>query len=260
MAQGCAADVMAPALSAAPPDAAPDLSRPARIEVFGFDVAESSQIRRIRAMIAAGNEVHSFTMRRGNMNRDFTPDWPDTHLFNTRDENLPLRAAIVAASILKMTGHAARLRRADMIFARNMDMLAIAWAARRMAGAGKVPLVYECLDINGALCGDSAKARAMRAAERFLLNRTQMVVVSSPRFISDYFRPVQGYEGATALWENKLAAGAALPGRPLRRAPAATAAPLRLGWVGTIRCAPSLAILADLADRMATPFRSRFTA
>jgi len=47
---------------------------PARIEVFGFDVAEISQIRRIRAMVSAGHDVHSFTMRRQNMNRDFQPD------------------------------------------------------------------------------------------------------------------------------------------------------------------------------------------
>lgn len=225
-------------------------SAPARIEVFGFDVAEISQIRRIRAMVALGHDVHSFTMRRDNMNEDFEPEWPNTHLFMTENENLPKRAAIVAASIVKMTGHRQRLRTADMIFARNLDMLAIAWAARAMAGASDVPLIYECLDINGALCREDAKSRAMRSAERFLLERTQMLVVSSPGFMRSYFEPTQGYKGPWALWENKLAAGAALPLRPQQRPTPAAGQPLRIGWVGTIRCAPSLELLAGVADRM----------
>lgn len=228
---------------------------PARIEVFGFDVAEISQIRRIRAMVSAGHDVHSFTMRRQNMNRDFQPDWPNTHLFNTKDENLLLRVAVVIGSVVKMAGFRDRLRRADMIFARNMDMLAIAWAARSMAGAGRVPLIYECLDINGALCGDGIKNRVMRAAEKFLLDRIQLLVVSSPSFVSEYFEAIQGHHGPWALWENKLAAGAALPPRPTHRAAPAAGGPLRLGWVGTLRCATSLALLAEVADRMGPAVR-----
>lgn len=229
---------------------------PAKIEVFGFDVSEISQIRRIRAIADLGHDVHSFTMRRENMNSDFEPDWPNTHLFMTQNENLPKRAMIVAASILKMTGHRERLRAADMIFARNLDMLAIAWAARALAGVGsgpnQVPLVYECLDINGALCRDDAKSRAMRGAERRLLSDIQMLVVSSPGFIRNYFEPFQSYDGPWALWENKLAAGKALPERPNveRKTVRKPDDPLRIGWVGTIRCAPSLEILAALAERM----------
>ena len=220
-----------------------------KIEVFGFDVAEISQIRRIRAMVSLGHEAHSFTMRRDNMNRDFQPDWPNTHLYKTSNENLLNRATVVAKSIVRMAAHRKRLRAADMIFARNLDMLAIAWAARAMAGAGHVPLIYECLDINGALCRDDAKGRAMRSAEKALLNRIQMLVVSSPGFIREYFEKMQHYRGPWALWENKLAAGSALPPSPTT-APDRSEGPLRVGWVGTIRCAPSLAILKETADRM----------
>lgn len=227
----------------------------ARIEVFGFDVAEISQIRRIRAMISAGHQVHSFTMRRQNMNQGFEPDWPNTHLFRTRDENLLLRVGVVAASVVRMIGFRSRLRRADMIFARNMDMLAIAWAARAMAGAARVPLVYECLDINGALCGSGFKSRAMRAAEKFLLGRIQLLVVSSPSFVTEYFEAIQDHHGPWALWENKLAAGAPLPPRPEHRTAPERGGPLRLGWVGTLRCATSLALLAEVADRMGPAVR-----
>ncbi|MGB3406284.1 MAG: glycosyl transferase [Jannaschia sp.] len=230
-----------------PKDVTDGPDRPARIEVFGFDVAEISQIRRIRAMRDLGHDVHSFTMRRDNMNVGFTPDWPNTHLFATRNEALGRRAAVVAGSIVKTAAHRTRLRAADVIFARNLDMLAIAWAARALARS-RAPLVYECLDIHGALTGHGAKSGAMRLAERRLLAGCAMLVVSSPGFIRHYFEPVQGYSGPWSLWENKLAAGAALPPRPVSRT--AGTGPLRLGWVGTIRCAPSFALLTALADRM----------
>lgn len=224
-----------------------------QIEVFGFDVAEISQIRRIKALRSLGHDVHSFTMRRDNMNQDFVPDWPNTHLYDTENENLPKRVAVVLGSIIKMMRHRTRVKAADMLIARNLDMLAIAWAARFLAGARQVPLVYECLDINGALCGNGKKARLMRAAERRLLADVQMLVVSSPGFIRSYFTPLQGYTGAWGLWENKLAAGAALPARPSADTSIATRpekTPLRLGWVGTIRCAPSLALLAEVARQL----------
>ena len=221
--------------------------RPARIEVFGFDVAEISQIRRIRALIALGHDVHSFTMRRRNMNASFEPDWPNTHLFMTENEALARRSALIAAAIAKTARHRARLRGADVILARNLDMLAIAATARRLTGA-RAPLIYECLDIHGALTGDGLPARTLRLAERRLLSQVAMLLVSSPGFVRHYFEPVQGYCGPVALWENKLAAGSHLPDRPSARH--RTDGPLRLGWVGTIRCAPSLALLTDLARRM----------
>ncbi|MEM9844612.1 MAG: hypothetical protein AAF965_07410, partial [Pseudomonadota bacterium] len=61
------------------------VSEPRRlnVEIFGFDIAEASQIRRIRTILSLGHNVHSFTMRRGNMNTGFQADWPNTHLFNT---------------------------------------------------------------------------------------------------------------------------------------------------------------------------------
>lgn len=225
--------------------------RPARIVVFGFDVAEASQIRRIRALTALGHQVHSFTMRRLNMNTDFRPDWPDTPLFQTTNGALMTRAAVVAVSILTMTRHRARLREADLILARNLDMLAIALAARRMAGVDYVPVIYECLDIHSVLTDPGLKGRMMRAAERAMLGRIQMLAISSPGFIRHHFDPVQHYRGPWALWENKLVPLPTLPAPPHRT----SGHRLRLGWTGTIRCAPSLALLAETAARMGDRLR-----
>lgn len=220
-----------------------------RIVVFGFDAAEISQIRRIRALRALGHDVVSFTMRRSNMNVDFLPEWPNVHLFDTDNKRLLRRAFVVAGSIVKMSGHRNAVRSADLIVARNLDMLAIAAAARVMAGADDVPLIYECLDINGALTGMSARSKAMRRAERWLLDQIALLAVSSPGFIRNYFATTQDYAGPWILWENKLAAGSALPPRP--RTALRSPGPMRLGWVGTIRCAASLALLVKTSQRMA---------
>ena len=218
-----------------------------RIVVFGFDVNEVSQIRRIRALRDLGHDVQSFTMRRRNMNDGFEPDWPNTHLYDTANEQILKRAFVVAGSILKMTRHREALRQADVIVARNLDMLAIAWAARRMAGA-RGALVYECLDIHGAMTGSGSKSKAMRRVERLLLSDVDLLAVSSPGFIRHYFEPMQGFTGAWELLENKLVDNGHLPDRP--RDATLPAGPRRLGWVGTIRCAPSLDILLETARRM----------
>lgn len=222
------------------------LASPARVEVFGFDVAEISQIRRIRAIAELGHDVHSFTMRRQNMKTEFVPDWPNTHLYETENEALGRRVRVIAASMRRMFAHRPQLRASDVIIARNLDMLAIAvfarWIARSQAG-----LVYECLDIHSSLTGTGTKSRIMRGAERFLLRAVDMLVVSSPGFMRQYFGPVQGYSGRHALWENKLAVGGVLPPRPAPQSRTPRNGPLRVGWVGTIRCAPSLAILSEFA-------------
>lgn len=219
----------------------------ARIEVFGFDGAEISQIRRTRALRAQGFDAQGFSLRRGGETpRDI--DWIDTDLGRTRPADLGDRACAVARAILRCAPHRARLRAARLILARNLDMLAIALAARAMAGAGRVPVVYECLDIHAALTGTGPRARAMRAIERRLMARTQLLVTSSPGFLLHHFRGAQRYRGPYALWENRIAAGADLPPRPRLRP--RREGPLRLGWVGALRCAPSLRLLAGVATRM----------
>ena len=218
-----------------------------KVEIFGFDVAEISQIRRIRAIADLGYETHSFTMRRQNMKNDIGPDWPNTHLYETTNEAFGRRVLVVAASIMRMFGHRKRIRAADVIIARNLDMLAIATVARFISGS-KAGLVYECLDIHSSLTGTRKKARVMRWAERQLLRAVDLLVVSSPGFMQHYFEPLQNYAGPFALWENKLAIGHDSPPRPLPESRVGGTGKMRLGWVGTIRCAPSLAILAELAE------------
>ena len=233
-------------MAAAMRPTAPAAGRACKIVVFGFDSAEISQVRRIRSLMALGHDVHAFTMRRGTRSGHFETEFPNTHLFWTEHERLVKRAVLVAAAIVKMTGHRACLRAADMILARNLDMLCIAWAARRLAGAGDVPLVYECLDIHKAMVGEGRKTRALRRAERWLLDRCQGLVVSSPAYLHAYFEACQAYRGPAFLCENKIVPIPPLPDRQ-SIAPVPATGPIRIGWIGSIRCRPSLHLLQEVA-------------
>ena len=211
----------------------------------------------IRSFRAAGHEVRSATMRRANMNQGFVPDWPNIDLGRVENERLGRRLAVIAAAVALMARRRRALDTADVIVARNLDMLAIAWAARLLAGRTRIPLVYECLDIHGLLTRTGLLGAAARWAERRLLARTALTLVSSPGFTREWFGRVQGHRGRVVLLENKLWCDTAPPRRPATPRRRAPGAPLTLGWVGSLRCAPSLRLLLAAADAMGPALRLR---
>lgn len=221
-----------------------------RVVVFGFDAAESSQIRRIRSLMDTGHDVVAFTMRRANMNADFVPFWRNIHLFKVDNERIGRRLLVLLLSCLKIVWHRAALRGADVIMARNFDMLLLAHVARLVSLRRGVPIVYECLDIHGSFTGQGRAAALFRRLERFFLSRSQLLVVSSPGFIDNYFRPLQDYRGKVHLLENKIWFGGALPQRQVSSANRAGGDPWILGWVGSLRCEPSFRILLAVAERL----------
>lgn len=216
----------------------------ARIVFFASDRAEIAQIRRIRHYRQAGHSVASFSMVKRDGQLRQAPDWQDVDLGEIENENLPKRLARALLSLGTVWRNRALLRQADVISARNIDMVVLAWLARQLSGS-KAPIIYECLDIHGIFTGTGRKSAIARWVERKMLDRCTLLLVSSPGFIRGYFERIQGYRGKWALIENKLV----FEDQPLPRPAAAPAPrqPLVLGWVGTIRCAPSLRLLAATA-------------
>lgn len=242
------------------PAAIPD-ARGLRVAVFGFDLAEAAQIRRIRSLIALGCDVTSFCQRREG-SPDIVPDWPNIDLGLVRHNDIRGRALGAARSVRRAMSGWRALSDAQVIIARNLDMAMIALAARRLAairsGRRAAPLVYECLDIHGLMTRQDRTGRLMRAAERQVLSRAALLVVSSPGFIRHHFASVQDYGGPTALVENKLWLGLDPAGRPQRPAPGIAAkGPLTIGLVGSIRCQASVDLLIRTADLMGERLRVR---
>ena len=233
--------------------AATDTDARPHVVVFGFDAAEAAQIRRIRSYMDCGFSVQGFTMRRDNMNADFVPFWPNVSLGIVPNENMRRRIAALIRAVPVVARHREKLADADLVVARNLDMLALAVVARLLAPGTKPPVIYECLDIHGAMTDGGAKGRLFRWLERRLLAHTRSLIISSPAFLANYFEPVQGWTGTTKLLENKMWFDDGALSRPnpdpVPGSENDTDA-IRLGWVGTLRCPRSLEILMEAARQM----------
>jgi hypothetical protein len=230
-----------------PPDAA-------AFAYFAHDARESAVQKRIAALEANGRRVVGFTfVRRHQAERKDIP-FDNVPLGVTVDRNYVRRLLPLAVGLFAALGHARTLRHAEVIQARNLDMMALAFFARLLARA-KAPLVYEVLDVQPVMLAKGPLGFGARLLERRLLRAADLLVVSSPDFITRYFAPVQGYSAPWHLLENKIS-GSQL--RSALKAPAVhepALPPWVIGWFGVLRCARSLQILAAIAERMGTKVR-----
>ncbi|MEO9971485.1 MAG: glycosyl transferase [Hyphomonadaceae bacterium] len=217
-----------------------------KIAFFGHDAADAAIRRRIRSFTDDGIEVTGFMMRRG----EAAPtEWTNIDLGQTRDGAFTQRAQMVFKGAKTAATHGtAALYAADLFYARNLDMLASAFLAKRRLKL-KTPVVYECLDVHRMMVGSGPVARVLRFIERQLLKRCAGLVVSSPGFLKNYFEVHHKGLYQSYLVENRLVSGADYGPRPAL-SPVPTDRPLRVGWFGILRCSRSLGLLASLAETL----------
>jgi len=218
-----------------------------RIAFFGHDAADAAIRRRVRGFLGDGLQVTGFMMRRRDPG---TLEYENVDLGETRDGAFVQRIRQVFAGARRAAADRAKLAAADVIYARNLDMLACAFLARRHAGL-VTPVIYESLDVHRLLTRSDFIGKAMRRLERSLLKRTVGLVVSSPGFIRNHFEKHYAGDYRAFLVENRLAPGASYGLRPGVPGPGACGVtrPLRLGWVGNLRCKRSFELLCQLADQ-----------
>ncbi len=216
-----------------------------KIAFFGHDAADAAIHRRVNAFNDDGFQVTGYMMRRA----DTSPlSFANIDLGRTFDGAFLQRIKQVFAGAREAAKAQNRLADTDIIYARNLDMLACAFLAKRYAGL-QAKVIYECLDVHRLLIRRGPIGMILRGLERFLLKRTIGLVVSSPAFLENYFEVHHNGLYKSALIENRLvdASLAARP-QPMPSAPN-PAAPLNIGWVGILRCQRSLTLLCDLADQ-----------
>ncbi len=174
--------------------------------------------------------------------------WPAIALGRTWDDRLGHRML----AVLRARATLRRLRRyvvgATVVMARQLEMLALARAARNRY-AGSAVLAYECLDIHRLMVSPSVIGMSLRQLEARLLRATDLLVISSPAFLREHLQPVHGaLLPPTCLIENKVlrtdvALSPSVCSRP-------TGPPWRIGWYGVLRCRRSLELLAELTRRL----------
>jgi succinoglycan biosynthesis protein ExoL len=231
------------------PDRVPAGAR--TVAFFGHDANESTIIKRATAFQANGSRVIGFMFRRARgSSAERVPSWQNVDLGTTVDRNYLARLPRLLRALAILVRERGLLRQCDVLYARNIDMLLLAVVASALVGRHGSrhgpAIVYECLDVQRVFIGSGLVSRAFRWMERLLLARSDLLVVSSPDFISRYFAPIQKRSTGWWLLENKVFAA---DGADTTRAPPrAPGPPWVIGWLGTLRCRHSLRMLAHIAD------------
>lgn len=219
-----------------------------RIGYLVHDLADAAVARRAAMLHAGGASVGlAGFLRNDNAlpQIDAAREAPMV-LGRTRDARLGARAvSVLRAGLLKLGPLARTFAEADVLLARNLEMLAVAAAVRRrLARTRPAPrLAYECLDIHRLLTADTPPGRAIRRVERGLADGVDHVVTSSPAFVRHHLGDV--FDAPVTVVENKVPAFAegAVPAAPATP----PGPPWRIGWFGMLRCRKSFALLAELA-------------
>ncbi len=212
-----------------------------RLAYFVHDLNDAAVARRVAMLRAADVDVQLAGFWRGERAPSLVSGVRPAALGQTHDARLTDRAL----SVLRRLATPSVIREiasgADVVMARNLEMLTL------VASLPRGPrLVYECLDIHRTLLGDGPRSSFLRHLERRWLARADLLLISSPAFLTRYFEPRQCFRGRALLVENKVLRleDAAAPsiecGRP-------AGPPWKIGWFGMLRCRRSLALLTDLA-------------
>jgi hypothetical protein len=214
------------------------------IAYFVHDLSDAAVHRRIRMLSLGGATVTPIGFRRRGEPAAAVEGRPAVDLGRTTDGALGRRAISVAGALWQLDAISRHVRGANVILARNLEMLVIAVRARQLF-APTATLVYECLDIHRLLLSSGPGGHLLRLIESKLWRSVELLLTSSPAFVHNYFAP-RGFPAPIMLVENKVLvlddrATATHAAKP------PPGPPWRIGWFGMIRCHKSFEMLAALA-------------
>lgn len=221
------------------------MAKTMRISYFGHDSSDAAIRKRVHIFKACGCDVRGFMNKRSGTG---DLEWRNVELGETHDGAYFDRIWSVFRGAFRAAKHKRTLAESDLIVARNLDMLATAFLTKRLTGLA-TPVVYECLDVHRLLCREDVVGWALRKFEGAFLKRSRGVMVSSPAFAEYHFERHHKGNYQAFLVENRLSADFARSvTRPTKRAGPDTEGPLRLGWVGILRCQRTLDMLVRAAQ------------
>jgi succinoglycan biosynthesis protein ExoL len=165
-----------------------------------------------------------------------------TSLGTIENEEFRGRAVTYLRSLRTIRAAAAS---SDAIYTFGVDLLALVRAA--LTGVRRKPvLATEVGDITAILVEKGRVGRVARRLERFVLADDALLVATSPAFIDEFYRGIQGLDISTLVIENKVDPEVT-PG-PLAAGDGGR--PLRIGWFGMLRCEYSWVCLKRVAEEM----------
>ncbi len=231
----------------------PDASR-RPIAFFAHERGDARVLKRIAALQDQGRRVIGFTFHRERDKADVPPKWENVHLGTTYNRRYFQRLWALAKSTGILWANREAIADCGVIYVVNTDNALLALLARFFSGR-HVPLVLELADIQPVMVGEGMVSRALRAIERFVLERTSLLVTTSPGFVREYFQPVQQFAGEIFLLENKVYPSSKLPAPSPGMKPVQDGRPWVIGCFGALRCKRSLEIMHALASQLGDKVR-----
>jgi succinoglycan biosynthesis protein ExoL len=215
-----------------------------KIAYLVHDLSDPAVHRRVRMLKIASAQVIVIGFRRTAERLSDVEGCETVDLGETRDGALLARIGSVAAAAVRLARLQKVLRGCQVMLARNLEMLFLAVRARRRY-APNASLVFECLDIHRMLLSKNLSGRLLRSIETSLIRDVDLILTSSPRFISEYFNP-RNFNCPIRILENKVLLVDHEISRP-RQPSQPIGPPWKLGWFGMIRCRRSFEILRSVA-------------
>ena len=215
-----------------------------KIAYLVHDLSDPAVHRRVRMLKAGSAQVKIAGFTRVAVPPKQIEGCEAISLGLTKDGHLLERIGSVALAALRLERLKEILGDCQLVLARNLEMLFLASAARKRYAADAA-LVFECLDIHRLLLGDSYPGRILHRIESGLVRDADLIITSSPRFVSEYFKPRQ-LTAPIKIIENKVLLPdyeSIRPERQLRQ----SGPPWKIGWFGMLRCRQSFDILSSVA-------------
>jgi hypothetical protein len=219
----------------------------AKIAYFAHDLSDPAVHRRLEMLLAGGADVTAIGFRRSSEPISTVKGLASVDLGRTADGMLLQRVFSVAGVLARLGGLAEHVRGANVILARNLEMLALGVRARNLY-APTAAVVYECLDVHRMLLSRGIEGHLLRSLENRLWREVNLLLTSSPAFAHKYFIP-RGFRSPIRLVENKVLMLNGVSKPDLKRS--VLGPPWRIGWFGIIRCRRSLDMLCSVAQRAA---------
>jgi hypothetical protein len=215
-----------------------------KIAYLVHDLSDPAVHRRVRMLKAGSAQVVVIGFRRTAERPRDVEGCETVDLGETRDGAFIARIGSIASVAMRPERFDNLLRGCQVVLARNLEMLFLATKARRRYAPGAT-LVFECLDIHRLLLSGNLSGRLLRSIETRLMRDVDLILTSSPRFVSKYFSP-RNFNRPIKIIENKVLLTDREMIRP-NRSSQASGPPWKLGWFGMIRCRRSFEILSSVA-------------
>ncbi|MDB6077190.1 MAG: hypothetical protein JWO82_937, partial [Akkermansiaceae bacterium] len=211
--------------------------------------------KRIAALQEQGMEVVGYTFHRVRDKEDAEPTWRNVHLGTTYNRRYFHRLWVFATCLGIIWKQRRQLRECTALYVVNTDNAMLALAGRLFAGR-RVPLVLELADIQPVMVGSGLVSKLVRWVERQVLERSALLVTTSPGFVKHYFEPVQHFAGRVFLLENKVYPSGNLPAiQEGQGEPVQGGKPWVVGCFGAFRCRRSMQLMHALASRLGDRIR-----